>query len=431
MPAAGETLRLAQDDAVRRAVERHPAVAAASRAAEGARWRASQAKTAWIPRLSVEASYRYAGPLPELVVDTGITPPGSTSPLVIQKEVGTLNNAAAGVRVGWRAFDFFARDARIDAAGAAARASEAEEDQRAADIAFAVRAAYLSALLYAQVEEITQRSLEVARQALDEETVRREAGIGDDVAVASAQTRVAELEARLVDATQERLRSLDALRLLLGLPAGTAVEPSDKLEDLGRAEAPTPSAEAPALRRLGWLERAVEHEKTGVARSFFPTIDLFGKLDYQYPKTFLEDDQAGLAYAAGVSLTWDLFDGDLRRRKKAELAARSAELRELRRAAEEEMARKVDEADSHARSAAAREQAAEKSVDAAQVYLVAAQAALGAGTGTALDVRRAEEAVDKARLALVSAHFETAMASAQKLQACGAAFATSQEEMSR
>jgi outer membrane protein TolC len=224
---------------------------------------------------------------------------------------------------------------------------------------------------------------------------------------------------------------LDTLRILLGLSDGAAIELSDSLRDLGAAEVATPAVEAPVLRRLGWLARAVEHEKSSVSRSFLPTIDLFGKVDYQYPKTFFEDDEAGLVYAFGVALSWDVFDGDLRRRKKAELDARSAELRDLRRAAEEDMQRKVTEADSHARSAAAREQAAKKSVDSAQVYLVAAQAALAAGTGTALDVRRAEEAVDKARLGMVRAHFETALASAQKLHARGATYATADKEMNR
>ncbi len=414
--ASAAPVALTQEQAVARAVERHPAVEAAEHATEGARRRVDQARTAWLPRLSAEASYRYSGPLPELsvVVDLPILP----QPQTLTQEVGTQHNAGAGLKVGWRAFDFFARDAAIDAAQAAAGAVAAEGEQRAAEIAYAVRATYLGALLAAEVETITQRSLGVAQQALADEQVRRAAGIGDDVAVAGAETRVAELEARLVDARQSRRRAMESLALFLDVKDPTAIVLTDRLAVLSGTGNPAHREDSPSLRRLDALEEAVAHQRTSVDRSFWPTLDLFGNVSYQYPQTFVSKE-AGYAYAVGAALTWNLFDGDLRRRKRQELDARAAELGALRRAAVEDLERQEDDADSRAEAAAAGETAARRSLDAAQVYLRAAQAGLAAGTGTTLDVRRAEEAVDQANLALARAQFEAAMAHAQKLRALG------------
>jgi hypothetical protein len=84
---------LSVDAAVARALERHPALKAAAFAQAGAAARVEQAHTAWLPRVGVEAGYRYSGPVPELVVDTGITPPGATEPMVIRREAGTEHGA--------------------------------------------------------------------------------------------------------------------------------------------------------------------------------------------------------------------------------------------------------------------------------------------------------------------------------------------------
>ena len=419
-PAQAEPMSLGQEQAVGRALDRHPAVAAAGHSTAGAKWRARQAETAWLPRVALEANYRYQGPLAELVVDTGVVVPGSFDPLVIEQRMGSAHNASAALKVGWRAFDFFARDAQISATRALARAAEAEGDERAAEIAYAVRATYLSALLYDKVEEITRRSLAVAEQALAEEIIRREAGIGDDVAVAGAQTRVAELEARLVDSGQAHKRAMTSLNLFLGVDTGSEIILTDELEVLGGAVGGSAKS-APQLRRLTALGAAVSDKRTGLSRQLWPTIDVFASFGYQYPETIFAAEGFGQAYAVGVALTWNIYDGDLRRRQGKELDARAAELAALRRAAAEDLSRKDADAESRAESAVAAATAARRSLAAAEVYLRAAQSSLAAGTGTTLDVRRAEEAVDKAGLALVRAHFEAALARAQKLRVLGIA----------
>lgn len=430
-PARALTL----DEAVAQALGRHPALKAAAFGQRGAAARVEQARTAWLPRVGIEAGYRYSGPVPELVVDTGITPPGATEPLVIRREAGTEHNAHATGRAGWRAWDWGARDARSDSAEAAAEATAAEARERAADVAWAVRSAYLAVLLFDETAAVTERSLETARQEQADAELRRKAGVGDDLAVASAASRVAEMEARLVDARQGRVRALDALRSLLGAPDGAELTLDGTLADhvaaAGAAAAGPPAPEPPEaaaaadahpqVARLAALERAAEHQRESVEKTAWPTVDLYGTLSYQYPRTFFETDEAGLVWAAGVTLTWEVFDGGLRARQEDELDARAAELDALGEATRETIDRETVDARSRLTSALAAAEAAERSRAAAEVYLNAARTALAAGTSTALDVRRAEEAVDRAHLAAVKARFDGALANAALLRARGVA----------
>lgn len=419
-PARGETVTLGREEAVAQALGRHPAIRAAEHAATGAAARVAQTRTAWQPRLAAEATYRFAGPLPQLSVDTGITLPGETEPIVIRQDVGTYHYAAAGVRAGWRAFDFGARDALTESAEALARAAEAEGDQRNADIAYAVRTAYLSASYLDEVRAITERTLDTARAQRKEEALRRDAGLSEDVAVAGADARIASLEARLVATSEARARAYASLALLLGLTEDTELTLSDRLETTV-LPLPEEPGSTPQDRRLAALEEGASRREHSLDLAFWPTIDLFATLHYQYPKSFLEDDAAGLAYVAGVSVTWEVFDGDLRRRQREELEARAAELAALRTAAGEERQRALTDAEARFRSARAGEEAALRSLKAADVYLRAARTSAMAGTGTALDVRKAEEAVDAARLALLEARLEAALARATALHVLGVA----------
>lgn len=412
-------------DAVARALARSPAVIAQEHAVAATEAKAAQAESAWLPRVSASAWYRVSGPVPELVFDTGIALPGASGPLTIRRELGTPHSAGVSATVGWRALDFGARDARIAAAEALARAARADGAARAAEIAFATRAAYLTARLDDEVVAVTGRALGAARADLETAENRRRTGLAGDLPAAAASSRVAELEARLADATESGVAAREALALLLGLPPGAPMTLSDDLGALAPVSAGdgAPGAagldETPTVARLRASEAALAEEDTARARSRLPTLDLFVQGAFQYPKTFVETDEAGVTWAAGVSLSWDAFDGGLVSAQREELAAKRAELAALADASREETARAVTQAAAQARTARAALAAGERQVAAAEVYVKAARGALAAGTGTDLEVRSAETALDQARLGLVRARFGAAMAEAQRLRALG------------
>jgi outer membrane protein TolC len=338
--------------------------------------------------------------------------------LRITREVGSEHQARAAVTVGWRAWDFGARDARAAAAESTARGADLDAELRAVELAYAARAGFLSALYFRALGEATEASIAIARADRGEHVLRRDSGLGDDLAIAAADARLAELEARLAVARESELRAGQALAILLGLGADAAVVPRGELRVETPASSPD-SADAPAVLQLGAMEDAALLRDHSLELAFWPTLDLFGTFAWQFPKTLFDAEESGIAYAVGVQLTWELWDGNLRIRQRDELQATARQIRALRQAAAEEVDRGAAAAHADVRVAEAAERAARRSEEAARVYLEAARAALAAGLGTDLDVRKAADNVDRATLALVRARFDRAMAGAALLRAFG------------
>jgi|GEM_PF-2749731 len=414
------------DAIVHAVVARHPALAAKRTAADTARIQASQADHAWYPQLSADAWYRYSQPLPQLSIDTGLTLPGQTEPVKIDRELGSPHSAGAQVTVGWRAWDNGARTALARAARAGARASLAEADQQAAELAYGARAAYLAALFFDDVVAATDRALNTARASRDQAQKKVDVGLGAKVQVAAGDARLADLQARRDEAAANAAQARDTLRVLLGLPEDAPLELSDTLETLtAPADAPPDiprlelrASDHPLLRRLDAAESAVDAQGDAVSAGRWPTIDLFARGGYQYPVTFVEEDP-GFFAVAGVSLTWKLWDGGITGLREDEIASRRRELELTADAAREDIRRQEIEADAKAETATANLAAAERRIAAAQVYLDAARGGLSGGLATALDVQQAEDQLDAARLSLVKARFDAAMAHAQALRAAG------------
>lgn len=412
---------LSQEAAVAMALARHPALEAARQAQAGAEARRQQAQAAYLPRLSVEGNYRYAGPVPTLVMDTGIKPPGASEPLTIRRDVGVLNSASAVVKTGVRLWDFGARANRVEGAEEQEAASRFEQAERAADVALAVRQAYVQAAFMSEAQVLTDRAIAAAQDDLREQTLRKKMGLGDDLGIAAVNARLSELEARQIDLRERGAQAQGSLLLLLGLPAGEGVQLSETMNDLSGPAEVRAQMEHPALLRLSALQRGARAQARAVERQALPCLDVFGQAGWQYPKSLFETDSSGLIYAVGALLTWDVYDAGVRGLQHRELEAKSAELGALQSAAREDLARRSADARSRLRASSGTLLAVERSLAAAEVYARIARTALHAGTGTSLDVRRADDGVDRARLAALQARLDTAVARAALWHAQGQA----------
>jgi outer membrane protein len=370
--------------------------------------------------VKIDGGYMLMGPVQRLrmAVDPGI--PG-IDPIVLDNALGSLHNASVGVTVAWRAFDFGARGVRTAAAKALVAASKAETAQRVAEIAYATRAAYLAALFFDEMATVTSGSLKVARAEQREHKIRKKAGVGNDLDVARSDIRVAELKSRHARAQQERGRALVTLRILLGLKPGTSVRLTDSLQKLGSTPVTSRAKprQHPSRLRFRALERASRLEYKRLGRSRWPTLDLVGQVKLQYPKNFFENDQAGVFYSVGVQLTWSVFDGDLIRRQRHQAQHKVNQVKALARATNEEISRKLSDAGAKVRIAATSVGSAKTMIRAANVYLRAARVSRKNGLTTALEVRKAEEKVDQARLGEIKAYFDGALARAAHLRAQG------------
>lgn len=416
------------EQAVARAVAHSPAVAGSADASRAADARVAQARTAWWPRMQVSAAYRYAQPVPELSVDTGMILPGQTDPLSFSQEVGTEHSASASAQIAWGVLDFGARSSNIDAATLEGKAARNDQASRRADIAWAARRAYITASFFEATVHVTEVSLSTTHTALENVQNARDAGLASEVDVARAQTRVAELERRKIEAVQRKEQAVDSLHVLLGLDDDAALTLRDSLEDatvdLGPVADPTNTPELQAIK----ARRAALDARLGAVRSgWFPTLDLVLQGAYGYPRTFIETEP-GFSGSAGAQLTWNIFDGGMRSAQTDELQARASELAHAQAAKSDDVDRRRREARAELRIARSSLEAADAQLRAAQAYLRSAQSSRQAGLSTRLDVLQAEQSVDQARLAQVQARRDGAFARADLLRANGVSVFITQPE---
>jgi len=401
--------------AVARALARSPALVAGEASRAAARARVDQAGSAWLPRVGVEARYRYIGPVAELVLDTGLTLPGQTEPFVVKRELGSEHNADAFVTVGWRALDLGVRSAREEAARALVRAAEHDHAARAIEVAYATRVAYLGALLAADGVATTELALAVARDTRDEAARKKAAGLGNDLGLAGAELRVAELEARRGDA----LEALTRARATLASLVGVEVTPSDTLEVALATPASAEPTAHPMVARAADQERAARALAEASRAGRWPTLDVYARGGVQLPATLVETDEAGLAWVVGATLTWEAFDGGRLAGEAEEAEARAREAAAGRAAQVDELTRALADADARRDGAIIQLAAAERRVAAAEIYLDVARGAQVAGAGRASDVQSAEVGLDEARLSRSRALHQRALAEAQRRRALG------------
>jgi outer membrane protein TolC len=211
-PAAAAVVTV--DDCVQRALARAPSARAAAAQAQAAGAQVDAAAAAYYPKLLAQAGYgRSEG------FDQAVTNGGETS---------------LGLTVALPLLDGGLRKAELAAARARLRSAEAITRQRRADVAFAVRSAYFTALAARREAEIQRdagATLRAAVALLD----RQEAQglvVHDEVLRAKLALRTADDAARTAQATLEQaLHDLEALTATpvatdtLAEPVESGVEP--------------------------------------------------------------------------------------------------------------------------------------------------------------------------------------------------------------
>ena len=400
---------LTMEDAVQRALARAPELSAARAGEQAADGRVDQARSAYLPRLGAEASYLARWPKNELPIDFSKL----TIPIPISiGEIDDIHHVRAGVQVGMRVLDW-SRGPRLDAARQSLEAERARTRETAAGLAFQVRGTFLAALFARDLKRISGESLRLAESEEKRARLRSDVGTGSQVALAQARVRVAGLKAQLRQAENELERQRRQLASLLGMSGGSLPEVAGELERLAGAVAERPLRDTPALERLRASRAAAELAAKSASRTFIPTLNVLAKAEVEYPHVM--KTEWGPLLQGGASISWEFFDGGLRRGQVREAQAQARSLGELSDATEQSLRRKLIDIDARRRTAEADLTSARETLDQTQVYLRVARAAVAAGTGTDLDVHNAELGVDQARIAVQRALLAKALTSAEAL----------------
>ncbi|MBI2372523.1 MAG: TolC family protein [Deltaproteobacteria bacterium] len=408
------TAPLRLEEAVELTLARAPEVAAALSERDVSKARRDQASSAYWPRAELSATYLMKWPENELPIELPKIP-GIKIPEI--PPVDDLHHFQGQLKLGYRLFDL-SRGARVDAADHDVSSQAARVEELRAGLAFRTRAVFLAALLSRDVLKIAEQSLSVAEQDERRAVLAAEVGNGSALLVAQSRIRAATLRAQAEKARNELLRQTEQLSLLTGRRG--PIELQGDLEGFASSAAAKPAEpEPPQLTRLREASLAVEELALSQRLSLVPTLSLFATAELQYPRGL--EVTLGPVATVGAQLSFNIFDGFLREATAAELDARARQLGEGRRAAEDEVERRLVDLDARLRTASADKVSAEDRTHQSEVYVKVARAAAEAGTGTELEVRTAELSLDQAKLSIRQALFELALIRAERLQILGRA----------
>jgi outer membrane protein TolC len=312
-------------------------------------------------------------------------------------------------------FDFGKREAQVDAATAAKLAAGANFIQANQDVAYRVSSGYYKLLTAQERLQATRETLKTAQTTQDaaESQLLNGRSTLPDVLNARAETAQAVFDMESADGDEKIAR--------VALAEVVGVEPSPNFTVDAEKNAPLPDAltqsideliehalaDRPDLMAQAAEIRAADDEIRAAKAEYRPKISLSGNGAFTsvWPTTdYGELGPASQAtWAVQLGIEWKIFDGGAR---KNELAI--AESR--RRAAENEMTEKHDQATREVwtayisfRTALRKQQAAVALLDSASTSYAASLDAYKYGVKNLVDVLTAERQLAQARLSSVSA----------------------------
>jgi outer membrane protein len=415
--AASRVLTL--DEAVLSARERQPQLrqARANTAAAGSR--AREALAPLLPQVSATASYQrttantIVRPGTSSVVGTG-TPGTSTW--------DTYNSFGDSVNATQLIYDFGASTKRWRAAQATAVSQAASERATALQVDFNVRASYFDARANRALVQVAQETLDNQLKHLAQTEGFVQAGTRAEIDLVQARTDTANARVALINAENTYQTSKVTLNAAMGVEGPTDYEVADvqplpvQGEDAPLERLLEEAVQArPEMQSLQEQVRAQQLTVRSIQGQYGPSLS--ATLGFVQGGTSV--DKLGWNAAAGLSLSWNLFQGGQTRAQVSE-----AEANVMAAVAQLDLERQQVRADVDAARLAVR--AGKESLSATQEALVNARERLRlaeeryqVGVGSAIELGDAQVALTQAAAQAVQADDRLATARAQLLRALG------------
>jgi outer membrane protein len=397
--------------ALERALTSHPDLAIARARVEEAHAELDGARARLLPVLSLDAGYlRADAPSSYLVktIDARKLPPG-----VDFNDPGTFDNFEVGATLRWNLWSGGQDSLRADAAGAAVSAREAARRAGEEALASAVVAAFLDLRATGELLAADDASLRAVQSQVEEVRTRVSGGAALRSDLLSLEVRAAEAEARRIRDDVARRLAQSALRRLLVLPPDAPVELSAQPFEEERLPETTGEARLAARRAAA----AAELQGEAARRNFLPSLDLLAR-------SWADDGDAELDFrhvnwAAGIGLTFDLYDGNRRAAERRSAAAAEEEADAAVRRIELDVEFDVDQAWLAREEARARLEVTERAVAAADESLGLVSEQFRGGSANVTRFLEAEAARAQARTNRIQAQLDLDRANAQAARSLG------------
>ena len=409
-PVAAETLA----EAWAATVASHRQVEAAGAMRDAAGFEVEEARSARLPRVGFNSGYSRIDTAP------GFSLGGMTTGPVFDGD----DFVSAGAQVSVPLFTSGAVRAGIDAAEFGSRAAEEQLSTVIQDVKLGVAEHYVG-VLRAERAVAVARSY-VASLTTHTEDTRNRFEVGDvpQNDFLAASVTLADAEQRLLQATNGLDNARAAYNRILGRPLSNAVslEPTLDTGNLVPAGAnleqliELATSRRHELSALDAQADALRSRADNVRANARPQLALTGGYTY-LENEFLTDDEF---WMAGVSLTWNVFDGGQARKRSEAIERRAAAVGHNRADLQSVIALQVRKAWNDRSEAESRLTVAERAVEQSSENLRVVRNRYQAGASTNSEVLDAEALREQSLSNLDNARFEVELARLRLARAVGA-----------
>ncbi|WP_309706837.1 TolC family protein [Armatimonas sp.] len=419
-----ETPALTLTQARQRAVERHAQLARAKSQVQQAQTRVTQAQAAEKPSVFFQAVASRGptgapafGPLnnPGL---SGVPPQGlagiAGDPL--KKQFGASLNLQQTFLDGGRTKDIVAsRALAAEAAGSEVRVQQAQ-------VLLLVDRAYLAVLRAERKIQIAQESLRQRETVEQQAKLFSESGLKSGVDAQLALASVAEARGALSSAKSERLSATAALNHAMGETNLTewalTLPKAETLPQTLTAALERATRQRPELTGVGLLRQSAEAAAASLKKEFRPRLDGIASIGALNPGPLIRNNQL---WAVGLAMTVPLSTGGAIEGRIAEEQRRAEAAESQARELREQVRLEVTQAWLEIEAKTALLEAATAQVMAAETARTLAQERYKLQLNTLVELTDAEAQALRARLLVVGAEYELALARATLHWALGEA----------
>ncbi len=402
---------LSLSEAVQIALKNNPTVKASAAYAEAVRQGITVAKSNRYPRLDFSEGFT-RGNNPVYVFGTLLTQRQFTSADFALNALNTplpLNNFQSQFSGSMSLYDAGETSRMIQDAKLANQIARNQQARTEQEVIFQVVRAYTTGLLARENVRVAQSAVETAQSNLKDAQARQEQGMAVPSDLLSAQVKLASAREDLLGARNAVALAHAALNVAMGVPQTAATTTEGRLAEIEFNAGSLEERQRRALTvRPDYLASQLGRQRakngTRMARAgFHPKVSLFSSwaLDNQ---TFAT--RGGNNWAAGATLTFNIFDGGAKFARLAEAHARERQAAALEEQLNSTISLQVEEAFLNLTTARERVAVARDAISQAKESLRILQNRYEAGLATMTSVLQAETARTQAEKSYLNAVYD-------------------------
>jgi len=406
------------DEVLQTAREHQPQLQQARAQTQAAVHRVGEALAPLLPQLNLTGSY-------QRTTANFVFRPGSNPQALNQSTTSTFNTFDFynfGAQANQLLYDFEQTSGKWRAAQASASAQADTERATLLQILLTARTSFFNARATKALVEVAKETLENQDKHLKQTEAFVQVGTQPQIALAQARTDFANAQVQLVTARNNYEQAKAQLNQAIGIEGPTDYDVSDDTMNAIAGEdhdIDTLAEQAvdtrPEIASLNEQIRSQESTIRSLQGGYGPTIGVATGITDAGEKI----NQLGWNFAAGVTLTWPLFQGGLTKEQVSEAKANLAALSAQSDLTRQQIRLQVDQARLAVLAAKASISATAEALINAREQLRLAEGRYTTGVGSIIELGDAQVALTSAEAQKVQSDYNLATARAQLYQALG------------